>query len=412
MKKRVLMLLLTGCMTIGTFFAGCGSLDSAKETVAALNAEKQDQIEEDEKEEKEESAGPVLGSKDAEGYEGFEYLYEEILMTETEENEDNGKMEKQEITVFIPKGDYTSADRDRAYSERLGVEFQVDLNPYIQYKQEDYTSEENLQVYLENEFDEFYITDYKDFEMTEAEAVKGDDALATVKYCKYDDWEDEYRVYYTTFYLREISPKMMILVEVKIGNQGISGKTQNLLNEISAFYQFDVDWDKKEAEEKLKKYLESGKSDSNEHSTGYFKFELPEGWERDNDNSTYDIEVYAPDGDIDNAKCGIAFIKQYAGQDSGISQLIDDTDYFEQMMEEMCSEQIDNFTVTDYGDTVIGKTVLLTFSYSEDNEVTYCEMYLSEQDGYLYGIQVLEFEPCEESPFTIAVDILENGKLR
>lgn len=436
MKKRVMMLLLAGCMTLGTLFTGCGSLGGSEETVASVKADKADKEEESkdskkieknddseeeeeteetedkEKKKKKKSSAPVLGGKDVEGYEGFEYLYEEVLMTDAQEDEETGKMTKEQLTVYIPKGEYSSADRDRAYAEKLGVEFTVSLNPYLQYEQEDYSAEENLEVYLEDEFDEFYITDYKDFEMSEVEKVNGDDACATVKYCKYDSWDEAYNVYYTTFYVRELSPETMVLVEVQINSGEAAEKTQDLLDEISAFYEFDVNWDKKEAEKKLENYLENGNGDSDEFSTGYLKFNLPEGWEKDEYNSNYDTDIYAPGGDVDNAECGIAFVKEYVGSDSGITQLIDDTDIFESVMEELFGEELDDFTAMVYGDTVIGNTALLTFSYTVDDETAYCEMYLAEQDGYLYGIQTIESGLNEEDPVEVARDILENGKLR
>mgnify|MGYP003294116146 CR=1 FL=1 len=103
-----------------------------------------DETKDNEDEEKKPVSGVVLGGEFDKDYDGFEYIYCETLMTESEENESTGKMESESLLVFIPKADYASVNRDTAYAEDMGVDFRVTLNPYIRYEEEDYLPEENL----------------------------------------------------------------------------------------------------------------------------------------------------------------------------------------------------------------------------------------------------------------------------
>ena len=95
MKKRVVLCFMLACMM--TALAGCGSAETKEAAATAAEteedgdgkdsrAEDADKEESEEKEEKKTSDGPVLGGENVEGYEDFAYLYEELLMTETEEN--------------------------------------------------------------------------------------------------------------------------------------------------------------------------------------------------------------------------------------------------------------------------------------------------------------------------------------
>lgn len=234
MKKRIVLCVLLGLLMAG--LAGCGA-DKAKETSAKAesgeekedeeedeeeeekaskkkskkskkseedvneeDAKDEEEVDEEEKEDKEDkeskkdskkkskkkASGIVLGSDEAEGYEGFEYLYEEILMTDTEENEETGKKERKSLTVFVPDDDYSTASGNYAYANSMGVNFRVELEPYLRYDAEDYLPEENLEAYMEASYDPFYTTDYKDMVISDVEAIDNGAARCTVEYCEYD----------------------------------------------------------------------------------------------------------------------------------------------------------------------------------------------------------------------------------
>lgn len=448
MKKRVVILLLAGCMTFGTLFTGCGSVETVKATVNAAKvdreadeeeaneeeideeeADKEDKAEKvdkkkkaddkesdtgEEKEEKEEksekkkksskSDSPVLGSADAEGYDGFRYLTEETLTSE-----ETGDV----VTVFIPEDEYASVNDNSAYSGKMGVEFDIRLDPYLQYEQEDYSAEENLEAFMEEEYDEFYTTDYKDLEISEVESIGSDAAVASAKYCEYQSWDDEYNVSCKTYYLKEVEPGTFALVKVSVNNMEATGKTQNLLDEVEAFYEFDVDWDADEAEAKLQSYLDQDDAaDSDTFSTGFLKFELPKGWEKDADNSTYEISVYAPDGDTAFAECAVAVISQYVGSDiDHLGTILAEEDFAQEFLKEEFGDDVSDVSVESYGDTCIGDTVLIKCQYEQNGETVDCRFYMSGKGSYLYAVQAIQFPDSEEDAVSVAEQILETGKL-
>ena len=440
MKKKAVVLLMAGCLTIGALFAGCGSVseraeatmsekedseenektekeekneeeskEEEKEREDREERDKEDKEEKDENEEgsddkeinsdkeetdeedsekknsgdkKKKSGTPVLGDESAEGYEGFEYLYEEVLMTDSQENEESGKMEKTEITVFIPKTDYPNVNRDYASADKMGVSFMARLNPYLQYDYEDYTAKENLEAFLEEEFDEFYTTDLEDLELSEVEELSDDAAVASAKYCRYDEWEKEYAVFYNTYYLKEIEPEVYIMVETEVNSLEASSKATGLLEEISAFYEFEAVWDADEAQAKLDKYLASDTGDTKTVSTGFLKCELPKGWKEDTDASDYDMNVYAPNGDIAFAECGIIIMEEYMGSDmDNISGFLADEEFINTYVVEQLGDEVADVTVEEYGETCIGDTVMLGCTYVDGDDDIECRFYLSGKEA-------------------------------
>ena len=433
MKKKAVLLLMTGCLTIGTLFAGCSAKEVAETTVAETE-EKEDEEEEEGKvkkekeeddteenstEEKEEddteeeskNSAPVLGDEDASGYEGFEYLYEEELMTDAEENEETGKMEKTRLTVYIPKADSTSVNRDYAYANKMGVSFDIKLEPYLQYKQEDYTAEENLQAYIDEEYDEFRTTDLKDLELSEVEAADDTTATAYAKYCKYDSWEEEYQVIYKTYYLKEVEPEIYVMVEVEVNSLEATAKTPKMLEELSAFYGVDMQWDADEAQAKLDNFLANDDSDVETVSTGFLKFDLPKGWEEDTSVSKYGMTVYAPDGDTDFAECAIAVLNEYMGSDmDNVVELLLSEEFVDQYVTGQFGDEVTNVKVEEYGTTCIGETIMLECTYVDGDDEVNCRFYMSGKGSSLYAIEAMQFEGAEEDVFQIAEDILANGK--
>lgn len=107
MKKKAILLLVTGCMTISMLLAGCSAKSEVQDTVAETQEKDED----------------------------FEYLYEEELMTDTKQNRETGEMENQSFSVYVPKADSTSASRDYIYANTMGIYFEVFLNPGYIYEQ-------------------------------------------------------------------------------------------------------------------------------------------------------------------------------------------------------------------------------------------------------------------------------------
>lgn len=422
MKKRLLavalcvaMLSMTACGTedvMKTMGLGGKKDLSAEVTGAGEEAAATESVEEAAAVEP--VGGVVLGGDFDESEADFEYLYAETLMTESTQNAETGKMENQKLTVFIPQGDYNTVNRDYARAERLGLELYVCLNPQIQYRQEDYTVEENLESYLEYEYDEFYSVDYRDLTISEIES-DGSCAKADVEYLYYDSWDKEYYPVYCTYYLKELDKNTSVLVSTEVNATEATGKTPLLVDELESFYGFEINWDPEAAQAKLDAFLASGEQDVVIVSTGYLKFELPQGWEEDYDaNDDYDTYVYAPGGDTDTADCFISIAHSYEGDDASITAFLKDekgtellTEYFTQL-----GVDADDVTVENYGLTCLGETLRCKFVLDMYDVTATVDSYIACRDGYVYQLFSVQTADSEEDASAILQGILAEGQVR
>lgn len=418
MKKRLMLTLIA--LTVAVAMSACGESEDRGSRRDRNREEEREGALEEEPEEEEATpepmtpvAGGMLGTDIGIDYDGFTYLYGETLMTESAENQETGKMESQSLVVFIPKGDYTSVNRDRAYVDYLGVSFSIELSPYIRYDQEDYLLKENMEYYLEEEFDPFYYPEYRAVEVSDAKE-QGNGMTATAQYCRYDSWDDEYIPVLSTYYLTELPNDLTVLVEIKINYNEVTGKTDELLKELETFYGFEIDWSKEAAEKKLEAFLNSGEADFNIFSTYYLLFELPAGWAQDY-SWDYSVDAFAPGGDAEFAECAITFEQEYLGMDApdmdqilrSESDIEDYRAYFEEQMGDTVSVTLEN-----YGDTVLGTAMKITYSMEEDGYAVRVEAYVMSQDGYLYTAQAMQSSDSTEDSFAILENILATAQVR
>ena len=279
---------------------------------------------------------PTLGNADTE-YDGFQYLYPETLATESKKNEETQKMENESVVVYLPKSDYASVQRTRAYVEKMGMEFTVDIQPYFQYEEDDYTLAENLDYYLELEYDPDYM-DFAGLEVGKAvEDKASNSAQAVVSYCKYDIVEEKPAAYFCTYSVKQLESGLKVLVSAEISSIEATGKLPELLDEIESFYGFRPEWDSAAAEKKLSETkvsnekaegIESSSSapasagleadtSAVKNADGTFTvsnitFSLPAGWEMQEEGEA----VFAPDGDSAFSGCAIMVMQQYNGATS------------------------------------------------------------------------------------------------
>ena len=214
LQKKLLVCLLLVCMVLP--LGACGSaVEAAKQALEKKKQEEgqttEEEVTEDEvTEDVEEEAGdseelsvsldhPVLGEDDIADYDGFEYLYCENLRTQSEKNEETGKMESYSMDVFIPQDDYVYVNMNRVTGDKLGVSFRIELNPSIRYAAEDYLVSENLQYYVENEFDPFYSDGTKDVVIGEPEEIDRNTARQTVEYLLYNKYEASLTPVFSTY---------------------------------------------------------------------------------------------------------------------------------------------------------------------------------------------------------------------
>lgn len=420
MKKKIAVCLVMSCMTVGLW--GCSAKLPAVSSQIKEEVQKEDTEGEkgaDSKKEEDKdgensrakaSDGPVLGQEDIDGYDGFVYLYDEILRTDSEENKETGKMEKKQMTVYIPRADYASVNRNYASSTVLGVTVRVELEPYIRYNSQDYLATENLQHYIEETYDPFYTSNYKDLVISEVEEISKNSARTTVEYCEYNSWEDDYTTVFSTYYMVELGDKT-VLVIVDVSEDGITGKTPELLAELEAFYQFEINWDKDRAEKKRTDYMASG--GDNTYSTGYLLFELPENWAHDKEISDYKNNVYAPEGDVAFSGCGIFMTEDYVsyGEASGVDDFIRSTEEAKEYLAEMMGSSITISEIEKY-ETCLGTSAKFSYTISEGGNEIESELYYIPSDYYIYMIYAVKTPDAIEDPFAVASDILENGRTR
>lgn len=436
MKKKIVLCLLTGCLSMALF--GCTAKDvmdtvaekkaeskaqsttaeevkdTAKEETEAgeiREAKKEEGTEETEEKAVQNTSGiPILGEEGAEDYEGFTYLFGEVLMTDAEENEETGKKERHKLSVFIPDADYANVSGNRAYANYLGVDFQIELAPYLRYDEDDYLLEENLQYYLESEYDPFYSTDYKDLVISDVEVLSDNACVATAEYCYYSSWDDSYETVFDTYYLAEMEDGVKVLVEIEVHEDDVTGKTPALLEELEQFYQFEIDWDVDRAAEKREAYVASG--GDNTYSTGYLLFELPANWKAVTDGVGYDENVYAPEGDVSLAGCMISFYREFLSYDEQIdvTAFVTAEEETEELLEEALGMDVSDFSV-ELTDTVMGKAAKLTYAASSEGLSGKGVTYFIGEDYYFYTIQSFAVDGATEDPALVLDLVLQTAEV-
>lgn len=436
MKRKVIAAFLAAVMVVGVTACGktepsASEITSGRSVLTETEDDKTDKPEEtdreDEKEkekedenkeaeekdsskEKPSAKGVVFGSDEAKGYEGFNYLMEELISTSETKNG-----EKANFSVFVPEDDYPSISGSSARSERMGVSFKIDLEPYLQYKAEDYTVSENLEKHVEDEFS--YSTYKYGIEIGEVEELDDDTAVCHVSYMNYSSYDDAYTPIYELYKLQDIGNDIMVLLTVSIDSEETTGKTQALLDELTSFYQMEIDWDDSFAETKRTAFENSDEYNADAFNLTYMSFELPDGWEKDEKNSSYSEPVFAPGGNARTAKGYISVSKEYTSDDY-VEALLDDTDYTAEALQSSMGDDVSDITVEAMEDTFMGRVAKVEMKVKDDavdgtgTGIAYYGYY----DRTLYMIAVFISEDAdadEEADIRDAVEMLfETGKMK
>ncbi len=422
MKKRFLASIMAAGLMLS--LAGCGAKEeaavSATETATEVETEAvtEDSVEETGAEEvtTEASASasdiPVLGGENAEGYTGFEYLYEEFLITETQENKETGEKERTTLCVYIPDNEYATANGRYAYSNSMGVDFRVELDPsMLRYDAEDYLPAENLDYYMDSQFDSFVNAScgYRDVVVTKAEEVGENAVRATVEYCKYDEWDKVYDSYFCTYYLKELENGKYVMVSVKINSADITGKATFLIEELEQFYQFDIDWDAERAEKKRLDY--EANEFENTYTTGNLLFELPQGWKEDDELSSFDFRMYAPDGDFVFSGCMVGMGEEYLsyGETVDLQSLVDES--AEETITTLMGIQVEEYTA-EICKTNIGNAAKISCSSAMGGVVVEVVMYIVADDYNVYTLMAVQADHAIEDAIAVLEGIVTTGQTR
>lgn len=420
MKKKIAFCLLTVCLTASGLW-GCGMeevkeiLNTGTESEKGAGTEELDEAENAVDMEDAESTDlghPILGQEDIEDYEGFEYLYCEQLRTESEKNEETGKMESRKLSVFVPIDEYVTVNRGNVWGQKLGVSYRIDLEPYLGYNEDDYLISENLDRYLENDYDSFLSAKYEGLVVGEAEEIDRNTARATVEYLEYSVYADDYEIVFATYFLKKLEDGTTVLVQIEVNSEEITGKTPELLEELEAFYQFEIDWDKQRAEKKLEDYLAEG--GGKKVSKGGFVFEIPEGWSMDGELSGFKQSVYAPGGDVKTSGCMLAISEEYIENQYWDEDMLEgNEDILVEVVVEMLDDDDIKNNVSYYGETSMGLAVKAEVEMVEGGTKADAHIYWVFSGSYINVVTAARIgEGVEEDPFALAEDILANGQRR
>lgn len=424
MKIKKITLLITA-LTAAMLLTACSPLemlqwnaDEEEEEDSSRSSRSKKNDDEEDTEKKKAASGIMFGDEFDEDDLDLTYLYMETLMSESKENPKTGKMESQKLQILIPRGDYNSVNRDYAYSDKLGVEVRVDINSYmLPYNYEDYTLKENLDRILQRQYDEFDYTNYWELQITEA---KGDEeqVQATVSYLYYNVYSDDYTPYQATYQLCDFGNGMIAMVTTTICASDTTSKTQLILDEINAFYGADIEWDGDAAEKRLQKFLANHDDSVVPAATGWMLFELPKGWQEDwKNNNDFTCTMYAPDGDMFSQGCYITVGREYQsyGSDLDIAYLLEnekDMELFKKAIAELSGIPESDITVRDYGTTVLGQALEMSYSVSEEG-LTFVEhrWWITDKD-YVYEITAGQLKDGKTDVIAIAEQILAKGRVK
>lgn len=421
MKNKIITALLITAMLSGLTACGGKEPSASDLTTNRTREAEDDTTTEDDAEEAEEEteetkepeeteeetkavSGVVFGSDEAKGYDGFEYLMEELVSTSNTKSGD-----KKTLSVFVPDGDYPSVSGSYATSERMGVVVDVDIDPYLQYNAADYTVEENLEDYVEDEMS--YSSYLYGIDIGEVKEAGKDAAVCEVTYMQFDSYDSTYAPYYQVFYLKEMGDNVMGLVDITIIADETTGKTKDLLAELESFYQIDIGWDDSFAEAKRAEFESSDEYNADAFNLGYMSFELPEGWEKDEDESSYSEAVFAPGGDAIGGYGYISIEEDYAYDEGVIDEMLSDLEYTQSYFEEVLGEDVTDLVIDDAGETFLGKTLSMEMKADGDTGIFYIA-----QSGYsqyaIYAVVWAGEGEEAEADVRAALDMFfETGKL-
>lgn len=422
MKNRVITALLMATVMFGLTACGESAVPSASDlTNRGNDAEEENAAEEDteeeetkedetedteEKEETKKASGVVFGSDEAKGYTGFEYLMEELVSTS-----DTKSGDKVSLSAFVPDGDYPSVSGSRARCERMGVTVEVDIDPYLQSKWKDYTMRENLEAYVDSDLS---YSDYYGVEIGDVEEINDECVICEVSYMDYSSWDDEYSPFYELYCLRDMGNEVMAIIDICIEAEETTGKTQTLIDEISSFYEIEIGWDESFADAKREAFVSSDDFNADAFNLGYISFELPEGWAKDESESSYDEVCFGPNGDI----YGIGYIaitKDFASEKDTIEAMLSDIDYTKSYLEEEYDASY--LVVEDAGETFLGRTLRIEMHIDDEDGGYDIGIFYMAQDGYTYYeidavVWAGEGEEAEEEVREALDMLLETGTLR
>lgn len=352
-------------------------------------------------EKKQSDQKPVLGVDD-DSYEGFQYLVPYKL-----------ESDNYEAVVYLPDCDYAVNELGSALAEKQGVWVDVQLEtPLVAYSTDGVVLKEclsdyvNLEEKIMEEVNEFY----KDIEMSEVRVIDDDRVVSDYSYLLYDSYDEKYIFYWGMYYLAEVDDGRDFLFTIEVHGDSIGAETEDILEEVAEYLQIDIDYDEEALLAKAAQYNDIEKEEDteggNEFSTGFWTFELPEGWKKDTVASTDDQYVFAPGGKITAGGGAVAISEKDVGQDVSYIRELDE-DKLVQLFELILGDELEVNDISVVGDTAAGYTVKIEIEEMGINMVTY----LAFEGESAYMVAAMEDGTGTEA-YEVAEHIINTAKIK
>ncbi|MBD5542068.1 MAG: hypothetical protein HDR00_12950 [Lachnospiraceae bacterium] len=402
MKKRAALLCMAFLAAVGI----CGCTGKEDRAVIQESEQKKLSVEGEfaanKKSEKEQSVQKPVPGVDDDGYEGFQYLVPYKL-----------ESDNYEAVVYLPDCDYAVNEQGSALAEKQGVWVNVQLEtPLMAYETNSASMEECLADYvdLEKEIMEEIYEDYTEIEMSEVRVIDDDRVVSDYSYLLYDSYAEKYTFNWGMYYLVEVDDGRDFLFSIEVHGDSIGAETEDILEEMAEYLQIDIDYDKNALLAKAARHngneKEEDTEDGNEVSTGFWTFELPEGWEKDTLASTDDQYIFAPGGRITVGGGAVAITEKDVGEDVGYIRELDE-DKLVQLFELILGDELEIDDISVVGDTAVGYTVKIELEEMGINMVTY--LAFEGQSAYL--VAAMEDGTGTEA-FEVAEHIINTAKIK
>ena len=174
-----------------------------------------------------------------------------------------------------------------------------------------------------------------------------------------------------------------------------------------------MDWSIKRAEEKIEELEEI--DNGNTVFSGSLAFDIPEDWDKDDEESDSDVYVYAPYGDADLADCAVSISSEYTGMDASELEILESNHDF---LVEMVKTQLTNDDTFDgdvsiYEGTDLGITVKVQMeSIGQDGVDMELHVYMIFIEDYTYIISAAQHGDAPlDDPFAAAEGILASARI-
>ncbi|MBQ3517402.1 MAG: hypothetical protein IJA29_09280, partial [Lachnospiraceae bacterium] len=199
------------------------------------------------------------------------------------------------------------------------------------------------------------------------------------------------------------------MVSIEIDSRTVTGKATLLIEELEQFYQFDINWDAERAEQKVSNFAENGSE--NTYSVGNLLFELPEGWDEEDNLSSYDAKVFAPGGDFVFSNAMIGISEQYMGYNEkfDLQMIVDEK--AQDIIKGYLGVEVDEYTA-ELCKTNIGNAAKVTCSTTMNRVVGDIVIYFVTSDHNIYVIMAVQTDQATEDAVAVLEGIVTTGQIK